>query len=204
MHKAIQRIFQSKDAQAVADVMASELRAEGYRVYWHAQDQAAEAAPAGSRRMALGTDPLEHRVLEAWVPEDLDALQQDRLQLLQLVVDIRMRQQGELAYLFNSVSQLGQAERLQRALYAIADQASTVHDMDQTLRALHAILGTLMYAENFYIALYDNRRDAIRFAYYVDINDTETPPPNEFVPMQSICNSVTWHLIREGRPLYGN
>uniref|UniRef100_UPI002620271E EAL domain-containing protein n=1 Tax=Oleiagrimonas sp. TaxID=2010330 RepID=UPI002620271E len=39
---------------------------------------------------------------------------------------------------------------------------------------------------------------------YVDINDTETPPPNEFVPMQSICNSVTWHLIREGRPLYGN
>src|SRR5512144_1677519 len=51
-----------------------------------------------------------------------------------------------------SVRRLEQAERLQRALVAIADQASADREMPEVYRALHGIVASLMYAENFYIA----------------------------------------------------
>ena len=35
-----------------------------------------------------------------------------------------------------------------------------------------------MYAENFYIALYDDEREAINFPYYVDTVDTDIPDPD--------------------------
>ena len=61
----------------------------------------------------------------------------------------------EVEMLQRSVTRLEQAERLQRALYAIADQANSDRDMPDVLRAMHEIVGSLMYAENFYIVLYD-------------------------------------------------
>src|SRR5690606_40326837 len=53
------------------------------------------------------------------------------------------------------VAQLEKAEKLQRALYAIADMAGPELDMPDMLRGLHAIISELMYAENFYNPLYD-------------------------------------------------
>ena len=34
-----------------------------------------------------------------------------------------------------------------------------------------------MFAENFYIALYDDERQAINFPYYVDTVDVDLPDP---------------------------
>src|SRR5690349_23927502 len=36
---------------------------------------------------------------------------------------------------------------------------------------LHRIVADLMYAENFFIVLYDSQRDTIRFAYFADVAD---------------------------------
>ena len=74
-----------------------------------------------------------------------------------------------------SVTRLEQAERLQRALYAIADQANSDREMPDVLRAMHEIVGSLMYAENFYIVLYDRSTESMRFAYFVDVADTDVP-----------------------------
>jgi (p)ppGpp synthase/HD superfamily hydrolase len=53
----------------------------------------------------------------------------------------------------SSLERREQSERLQRALFAIADMASSDLDMPEMLSGLHKIVGDLMYAENFYIAL---------------------------------------------------
>ena len=103
-----------------------------------------------------------------------------------------------------SVARLEQAERLQRALYAIADQASSERDMSEVLQSLHYIVGTLMYAENFYIVLYDQQRDMLRFPYFVDVYDPNPPNPERDISMDEIRHSPTWHLIRQGQALMGS
>ncbi len=100
-------------------------------------------------------------------------------------------------------SDLEQAERLQRALFAIADLASADLDLPEVYKALHAIVGSLMYAENFYIVLYDEARDVLRFPYVVDVEDADGPGPLDEVPMATRAGSLTWHLLKDGRPLRG-
>ena len=51
--------------------------------------------------------------------------------------------------------------KIQKVLYEIADAASAVRDMYSFYKKLHKIVGKLMYAENFFIALYDAQSDLI-------------------------------------------
>ena len=107
--------------------------------------------------------------------------------------------------LAESVEQLGKSERLQRALYAIADQASAAGtDLHPMFRALHEIVGSLMYAENFYIVLYDAKRETVRFPYYADTVDPELPFPESELPMADISRGPTWYVIRDRKPLMGS
>ena len=115
----------------------------------------------------------------------------------------RVAAELETAQLRDALLRLEQTDKLQRALFAIADMAGSELDMPEMLRGLHRIVAGLMYAENFYIALYDAERDAIRFIYYADVADDNVPGPQEFLPLQEIERGLTWYLIRDGRPLMG-
>ncbi len=124
----------------------------------------------------------------------MEAAARQITQRLEAVLEVEMLQR--------SVTRLEQAERLQRALYAIADQANSDRDMPDVLRAMHEIVGSLMYAENFYIVLYDRSTESIRFAYFVDVADTDVPS-NDSTPLAEMRGSLTWHLLRRGRALMG-
>ena len=54
---------------------------------------------------------------------------------------------------------LQKSQRLQQALYEIADLAGSKLEVPEILSRIHAVVGGLMYAENFLIALYDPDRD---------------------------------------------
>ncbi|MBA3486997.1 MAG: diguanylate cyclase, partial [Lysobacter sp.] len=101
-----------------------------------------------------------------------------------------------------SVAQLAHAEKLQHALFAIADMASSALDMPQMLKGLHEIVGGLMYAENFYIAMYNRERDTLRFLYFADSVDTVAPPDTD-LPLSAVHGGLTWYLIHDRRPLMG-
>ncbi|HEU0307599.1 MAG TPA: EAL domain-containing protein [Lysobacter sp.] len=103
-----------------------------------------------------------------------------------------------------SVARLEEAEKLQRSLYAIADMAGSDLDMPDMLRGLHRIVADLMYAENFYIALYDRERDSLRFLYFADVVDEQLPVEADEIPLSRIERGVTWHLVHGKRPLMGN
>lgn len=102
-----------------------------------------------------------------------------------------------------TVARMEHSERLQRALFDIADMAGSDLDMSDMLRQLHRIVGGLMYADNFCIALYDKSRDAIRFVYFVDVEDPELVDPQNWIQLADFERSLTWYLIRDGRPLRG-
>jgi PAS domain S-box-containing protein len=82
----------------------------------------------------------------------------------------------------------------QAALYEISEATQAAGTLDDLYRSLHAIIGRLMEARNFYIALYEPATDLISFPYFVDEVDT-TPEPFPLGP------GVTSYVIRSGRPL---
>jgi PAS domain S-box-containing protein len=59
-------------------------------------------------------------------------------------------------------------ERVQEAIYQIAEAIPVSEDMQELFSKIHGIIGMLMPAKNFYIALYDKRNDFVTFPYYVD------------------------------------
>ena len=94
-----------------------------------------------------------------------------------------------------------QAARGQGALFRIAEAAGATEDLHAFYATIHAILGELMYADNCYIALYDDDRQAINFPYYVDAVDKEIPDPNAWTPFGvGDARGLTGYLLRTGQP----
>ncbi|MGH2445770.1 MAG: GAF domain-containing protein [Candidatus Limnocylindria bacterium] len=67
--------------------------------------------------------------------------------------------------------------------------------------AIHEIVGELMYAENFYIALYDPERERIGYPFYRDLVDPDIPDPKVWEPF-GIGNArgSTAYVLRHGKP----
>jgi signal transduction histidine kinase len=103
-----------------------------------------------------------------------------------------------------SLRRYEKAERLQRALFAIADLASSEEDQHEVLRRMHHIVGELIYARNFFIVLYDDERRMLRFAYFADTKDPYVPDPDEDLPEDQYVNSLAVALLHLGKPLMGS
>ncbi len=94
------------------------------------------------------------------------------------------------------------AERVQAALYRIAEAASASSDLQEFYRTIHGIVGELIYAENFYIALYDAERGRMNYPYFVDEFDEDIPDPNAWEPFgEGQARGITAYALRLGRPL---
>ncbi|MEZ5457626.1 MAG: EAL domain-containing protein [Lysobacteraceae bacterium] len=110
----------------------------------------------------------------------------------------------ELEQLTTAVDQLARAERLQRALYAIAELAGSEVELPAMLAELHRIVGELMYAENFFIALLDADRQLLRFPYFRDSEDGwPTQGAERVLDLAGLRGSLTEWVIRHGEILMG-
>jgi diguanylate cyclase (GGDEF)-like protein len=95
------------------------------------------------------------------------------------------------------------SDRLQRALYAIADLASGEPDMNRMLGELHTIVSGLMYARNFMIVLCDAEIEQLRFLYFADELDDVPPDLDRPVAAAEIPNSLTLAMLRSAQPQMG-
>ena len=75
--------------------------------------------------------------------------------------------------------------------------------MGEMLARIHAVVGSLMYAENFYIVLYDDIRDTMRFLYFADRLDTYEADPGEELHGCDMPNSLTLAILRHGEAAQG-
>jgi PAS domain S-box-containing protein len=93
------------------------------------------------------------------------------------------------------------AEKVQSGLYRIAALASAAHDMQEFYRAVHGVVGELMDAKNFYIALYDGERQLINWPYWADELDDDWPEANEWVEFNDRqARGTTGYVLRTGEP----
>ncbi len=75
--------------------------------------------------------------------------------------------------------------------------------MTEFYAAIHSIVADLMYAENFYIALYDEATNRINFPFYVDTVDTELPDPAVWDELgKDDAGGITGYVLRTGVPLF--
>jgi PAS domain S-box-containing protein len=92
------------------------------------------------------------------------------------------------------------AAEVQGALYRIAELASAAEDMQDFYRAIHEVVGELMPATNFFIALYDEQRQLINWPYHVDESGTY-PDPNKWYPLgEGSGRGTTAYVLRTGEP----
>ncbi|MCZ6776852.1 MAG: PAS domain S-box protein, partial [Ignavibacteria bacterium] len=94
-----------------------------------------------------------------------------------------------------SAEQAGkQAEELQAAVYRIAQAADKSRRLEDLYQSVHEIIQDVMPANNFYIALYDEKEDLIHFPYFVDEVDVPSPP-------QKPGKGLTEYVLRTGKSL---
>jgi PAS domain S-box-containing protein len=77
------------------------------------------------------------------------------------------------------ISKRKKQELVQDALYKISEAVSAIDDIQDLYKEIHQIVGKLMPAENFYIALYDIDSGMLTFPYFVDEED-DPPEPRKF------------------------
>ncbi|EKE83451.1 EAL domain-containing protein [Idiomarina xiamenensis] len=92
-----------------------------------------------------------------------------------------------------------QAEVVQKALFRISELAASVRNMSDFYSAVHAIIGELMAAKNFYICLYDQQRDWVNFVYFVD--EYDEMDAFSHIPMEQLSRGITGYVLRTGEPL---
>ncbi|HYU47581.1 MAG TPA: PAS domain S-box protein, partial [Terriglobales bacterium] len=95
---------------------------------------------------------------------------------------------------YRDITEQKRTEELNAALYAIAARNQATEDLQQFYAAIHNIVGQLMNAKNFYIALYDRQTQVLSFPYFVDEAD-EAPQPKR------LGKGLTEYVMRTGEPL---
>ena len=94
---------------------------------------------------------------------------------------------------FRDVTEAKRAERIQLATYRISEAAHAARTLQELFGAIHRIVGELMPAKNFYIALYDPASDVLSFPYVVDEYDNDFPPKRP-------GKGLTEYVLRTGQP----
>jgi len=143
---------------------------------------------------------LYRRVRDALASPQRQAEWHEAMNLLSLRCDSMLQTER----LRMDVERLARAERLQRALFAISDCASSDRDTADVLSELHQIVGRLMYAKNFFIVRYTTEPETMRFIYFADSLDLNKRDPHETIAAANLSNSLTLSMLRQGLPLHGN
>jgi diguanylate cyclase (GGDEF)-like protein/PAS domain S-box-containing protein len=84
-------------------------------------------------------------------------------------------------------------ERLPSVLFRIAQTSTAVEGVGELYAALHTLIGELVYARNFYVALRDDAGQ-LTFPYFVDEMDPEPPAA-------PTGRTLTEYVMRTGHPL---
>ncbi len=191
-----------------ADLAALERCVSDYASGYFGLDRLELSSAGGLNDREWAASPLRDRMGEQiaslrWQPAAADIEDTGDWARLQEAVGDALSRLQENQSLRDQVLRLQGAEKVQRALFAIADMASSALDLPDVLRGLHQIVGELMYAENFMIALYDGDRDVVRFIYFADVKDSAVFDTYEEFPASELANSLTLALIRDGQTQMG-
>jgi len=84
-------------------------------------------------------------------------------------------------------------EKVQNVLYNIANAVSTAQDLDELFFEIRKELGTIIDTENFFVALYNQKKDTLSLPFMVDKKDKFKEFPTQ--------KTLTGYVIKHDMPL---
>lgn len=108
----------------------------------------------------------------------------------------KMFYKGKEAFIgvVSDVTERKAGEKLQKALYLISETVHSSTDLRKMYSSLQKIIGDLITAENFFIAIYDEKSDTVDFPYHVD-------EKNANPGLRKNGRGLTNYVIQTGKPL---
>lgn len=94
----------------------------------------------------------------------------------------------------NDITERKRREQIERTIYRISEAVNTVDDLESLYVEIHAAVGRMIGARNFYIALHEPETGLHHFVYHRDEKD---PPPR---PRQ-LGRGLTGYVFRSGKAL---
>lgn len=112
-----------------------------------------------------------------------------------LLTPILLGEQQLLVATLRDITERKQIEQTQATLYHISEAAQSTATLPELFLRIHGIIGGLLPAKNFFLALYDPSRDELTFPYFVD--EVDLPPG----PLKLGDATLSGEVIRTGQPL---
>ncbi len=152
-----------------------------------------------SYQPGIGFTQADQALLEFVANHVLTALERKRsTDLLECNVAMRTQELAEANRgLQLEVAERERAERLQAALFQIAQLATADIDEDEFYRCIHGIVGQLLDAQNIFIALLSDDGEFLEFPYYVDAHSDRTSA------RRPLARGLSEYVLRHRRPLLG-
>jgi PAS domain S-box-containing protein len=116
-------------------------------------------------------DPEQAKKIKRLTREAINVRKDGTTFSAKLTSDVVKNKRGQALAIITTSEELTakkQAQAFMTALYKISDKSSAAGDLKHLCADLHNIVGGLIYARNFYLALYDQDADSISFPYFVD------------------------------------
>lgn len=98
--------------------------------------------------------------------------------------------------ILRDISERKEAEKLREVLLYISNAAISVDTLEELYAEFHRALQNIMVADNFFIALYDQKAGLLSFPYFVDEKE---PMPAPY----PLGRGLTEYVLRSGKPLLG-
>ncbi len=95
---------------------------------------------------------------------------------------------------FVDITKQKRLEKVRESIYRISENASTSENLEDLYKTIHEIIKELIPAQNFYIALYDDKTELVSFPYFVD--DKEETPKS-----RRKRKGMTEYVINTGKPI---
>ncbi|HJR79130.1 MAG TPA: PAS domain S-box protein [Anaerolineales bacterium] len=95
---------------------------------------------------------------------------------------------------YRDISERKQAEMERQALLEMMQGLANTNDLQEFLKLIHLSIGKVIYAENFFVVLYDENSGLFEEIYSVDQYDPPEPP-------SKLEKSITSYVFRTGEPL---
>lgn len=94
----------------------------------------------------------------------------------------------------HNIVELQRAERLQAALFQLAQLATADIDENEFYKRVHTVVGALLNAENFFIALLADDHETLEFPYFVDGTERH-------MDRRTLGRGLTEYVLRRGQSL---
>ncbi|WP_290653748.1 EAL domain-containing protein [Idiomarina sp.] len=125
----------------------------------------------------------------------------ERLKQRELMQNEIEHQTAELRHanesLMREITEREKAEQQTAVLFAISELTNTSDNMATFYKSLHNEIGTLIHADNFYVALLSPDKKFLHFPYHVDETGTAAE-------RRRVSRGLTEYVIRQQRPVFIN